>query len=71
MTSKESARSALSALPQVERLLSEPAVARWFAALSRPLVARLASETLTEMRRRLLAGEPFPGPEAVIAAVAY
>jgi len=69
MASPDSEPSPFSALPQVERLLAEPGVTRWFALLSRPLVARLASEVLEDLRSRLRAGAPFPGPESVTAAL--
>jgi L-seryl-tRNA(Ser) seleniumtransferase len=57
--------SRLSALPQVERVLSTPQVSRWFDILSRPLVARLTAETLEDVRLRVRAGEPLPGPPAI------
>ncbi len=56
----------LSRLPQVERLLQAPQLVSWSAALSRPLVARLAAEAVEEARARIRAGEAFPGIEAVV-----
>jgi L-seryl-tRNA(Ser) seleniumtransferase len=50
--------------------LNEPSIEQWFGVLSRPLVTRLASAELEGLRRRLRAGEPFPGFDAVTAAVA-
>jgi L-seryl-tRNA(Ser) seleniumtransferase len=47
----------LSRLPQIERLLSDPRLAPWCARLSRPLVARLASETVASFRQSLRAGD--------------
>ena len=51
----------LSRLPQIERLLSDPRLAPWCARLSRPLVARLASETVASFRQSLRAGDRARG----------
>jgi L-seryl-tRNA(Ser) seleniumtransferase len=48
----------LSRLPQIERLLGNPRLAPWIARLSRPLVARLASETVASFRESLRAAGP-------------
>jgi L-seryl-tRNA(Ser) seleniumtransferase len=69
MSDRSSQQSTLSALPQVERLLSNPEVSRWFGRLSRPLVARLVSETLEQVRRGVRAGLPFPGVPGVLELV--
>jgi L-seryl-tRNA(Ser) seleniumtransferase len=62
----------LSELPQIERLLSREESKRWFPLLSRPLVSRLASQTVADFRARLKAGQPvvplFKEPAASIAS---
>jgi L-seryl-tRNA(Ser) seleniumtransferase len=50
----------LSRLPQIEKLLARPEAANWFPRLSRPLVARLASETVASFREALQRAEPAP-----------
>ena len=66
---KKSSQSSLSRLPQIERLLETEELNSWFSRISRPLVARLAAETIEEARERILRGEAFPGAEAIIQAV--
>lgn len=51
----------LSRLPQIERLLARPELERWIRLLSRPLVARLAAETVAGFRQSLR-GEATPHP---------
>jgi len=51
----------LSRLPQIERLLARPELERWIRLLSRPLVARLAAETVAAFRQSLR-GEAAPRP---------
>lgn len=58
----------LSELPQIEKLLALEALARWFAALSRPLVARIASEAVGKAREALLRPEALAGEAAGGAA---
>ncbi len=61
----------LSRLPQIERLVSNPRLEPWIGRLSRPLVARLASETVASFREslrgetpaRAAAGAPAGAPE--------
>jgi L-seryl-tRNA(Ser) seleniumtransferase len=53
-------QSELSRLPQIEKLLVRDEPARWFPRLSRPLVARLASEAVASFREALQRGEPAP-----------
>lgn len=66
---KKSSQSSLSRLPQIERLLEADELKYWFPRLSRPLVARLAAETIEEARERIQAGEAFPGAGAIVRAV--
>jgi len=66
---KKSSQSSLSQLPQIERLLEADELKYWFPRLSRPLVARLAAETIEEARERIQAGEAFPGAGAIVRAV--
>ena len=58
----------LSELPQIEKLLALEELARWFAALSRPLVARIASEAVGKAREALLRPEALAGEVASSAA---
>jgi L-seryl-tRNA(Ser) seleniumtransferase len=58
----------LSKLPQIERLLANPRVEPWFQRLSRPLVSRLAAETVASFRQSLR-GEPREGPSPSAAEV--
>ncbi len=52
----------LSRLPQIERLLCNPRLEPWIGRLSRPLVARLASETVASFRESLRARRAGPPP---------
>ncbi len=61
--------NSLSQLPQIETLLQTEELEIWFSRLSRPLVARLAAETIGEVRRAMQGGEDFPGEEAILQAV--
>jgi L-seryl-tRNA(Ser) seleniumtransferase len=65
----KSSQSSLSQLPQIERLLETGELNSWFPRLSRPLVARLATETIEKARERIQQGEVFPGSEAIVQAV--
>jgi L-seryl-tRNA(Ser) seleniumtransferase len=58
----------LSRLPQIEKLLQSGELEPWFSRLSRPLVSRLAAQTIEEARERILAGGEFPGNEAILQA---
>ncbi len=40
-------------LPQVERILEDPGIAAWYPALSRPLVAHVAADTLAIIREEI------------------
>ena len=66
LKTKKSSQSSLSQLPQIERLLEADELKYWFPRLSRPLVARLAAETIEEARERIQAGEAFPGAGAIV-----
>ena len=58
-------------IPQVEKLLEDPRIARWFPVLSRPLAARVVSEALAEVRTRIReSGSPPAGTDIVAAAEA-
>ena len=66
----EMSETDLSRLPQIERLLSNPRLEPWSGRLSRPLVARLASETVASFRESLRARSgPPPGTEELEEAV--
>jgi L-seryl-tRNA(Ser) seleniumtransferase len=58
----------LSRLPQIERLLASPRLEPWIGRLSRPLVARLASEAVAAHREALRAGGAGPSEGAVMRA---
>ena len=58
----------LSKLPQIERLLANPRVEPWIPRLSRPLVSRLAAETVASFRQSLR-GESRGGPSPSAAEV--
>ncbi len=45
-------------LPQIDRLLQEPVVVAWFALLSRPIVAKIASEVVASEREHIGRGGP-------------
>ncbi len=65
----EMEQSELSRLPQIERLLANPRLEPWIGRLSRPLVARLASETVASFRESLRSGSGAPGGGEVGEAV--
>ena len=66
----EMSETDLSRLPQIERLLSNPRLEPWSGRLSRPLVSRLASETVASFRESLRARGGSPrGAEEVEEAV--
>jgi L-seryl-tRNA(Ser) seleniumtransferase len=67
---KKSGSQGLSQLPQVEKILQSEGLHPWFSRLSRPLVARLAAETIAEVRAAMQGGEQFPGREAIIEMLA-
>jgi L-seryl-tRNA(Ser) seleniumtransferase len=56
-------------IPQVEKLLEEPNIARWFPVLSRPLAARVVSEALDDVRAGIRDAGARPGAAEVLAAV--
>ena len=56
-------KEGLSSIPQVEKLLQQPQVASWNPKLSRPLVARIVSEVLAELRSNLRDTVAVPSPE--------
>jgi L-seryl-tRNA(Ser) seleniumtransferase len=60
--------NSLSKLPQIETLLQTEELEAWFSRLSRPLVARLAAETIREVRTAIQGGGEFPGEEAILRA---
>jgi L-seryl-tRNA(Ser) seleniumtransferase len=66
---KKSGSKSLSKLPQIEKLLQSQELEAWFPRLSRPLVARLAAETIEELRSKIKGGEDFPGEAAILRAV--
>jgi L-seryl-tRNA(Ser) seleniumtransferase len=59
-------------IPQVERVLEDPRIARWFPVLSRPLAARTVSSALEAVRSRVReSGEkPADVMDGVVAACA-
>ncbi len=57
------------AIPQVEKILEDPNVARWFPVLSRPLTARVVSEALDGVRAGIRDAGTRPDAGAVLAAV--
>jgi len=67
---EKSAPNPLSRLPQIETLLQSEQLEAWFPRLSRPLVARLAAETIGQVRTQIQGGGEFPGEEAILEAVA-
>ena len=56
-------------LPQIEQLLQEPTVTEWFSTLSRPLVAKIASEVVADERRRIRDGKSAPQYGDIVSAV--
>jgi L-seryl-tRNA(Ser) seleniumtransferase len=56
-------------IPQVEKLLEDPKVSRWFPVLSRPLAARVVSETLDAVRTGIRDSGERPDAAEVLAAV--
>jgi L-seryl-tRNA(Ser) seleniumtransferase len=66
---KKSGPSSLALLPQIETLLQNEELEIWFSRLSRPLVARLASETIAEARTAIQEGGEFPGEAAIVRSV--
>ncbi len=59
----------LRGIPQVERVLEDPRVARWFPVLSRPLTARLVAGALESVRTRIRETGAKPDPDGVLDAV--
>jgi L-seryl-tRNA(Ser) seleniumtransferase len=66
---KKSDSNSLARLPQIETLLQSEALQAWFSRLTRPLVARLAAETIGEVRAAMQGGGDFPGRESILEAV--
>jgi len=66
---KEAGPHPLSQLPQIEKLLQNRELEAWFSRLSRPLVARLAAQTIAELRAALQEGGEFPGEAAILEAL--
>jgi L-seryl-tRNA(Ser) seleniumtransferase len=64
-------QNSLSKLPQIETLLQNEELQLWASRLSRPLVARLASQAIGEVRNAMQGGEAFPGEEAILGAVVH
>ncbi len=64
----DSGQGSLSQLPQIEKLLQTEQLRSWFSRLSRALVARLAACAVEEAKEKILAGEAFPGNEAILQA---
>jgi L-seryl-tRNA(Ser) seleniumtransferase len=60
----------LSRLPQIEKLLQVEELKYWFPRLSRPLVTRLAADTIDAIREEVRGGSAVPGIEAIVRAVA-
>ena len=56
-------------IPQVEKLLEDPSIARWFPALSRPLTARIVAEALAGVRAGIRESGTRPSESAIAAAV--
>jgi len=56
-------------IPQVEKLLEDPRLARWCATLSRPLAARIVSEALTAVRAGIRDSGTRPDEAGIVAAV--
>jgi L-seryl-tRNA(Ser) seleniumtransferase len=56
-------------IPQVEKLLEDPNVSRWFPVLSRPLAARAVSEALDAVRAGIRDSGIRPEEAEVLAAV--
>jgi L-seryl-tRNA(Ser) seleniumtransferase len=56
-------------IPQVEKLLEDPKVSRWFPVLSRPLAARVVSEALDAVRTGIRDSGTRPPEAEVLAAV--
>jgi L-seryl-tRNA(Ser) seleniumtransferase len=67
---KKTGTNSLRQLPQIETLLQTEELEAWFSRLSRPLVARLAAETIAEVRTAMQGGGEFPGEGAILQAVA-
>ena len=59
----------LSDLPQIEKLLEEPALKRYFHLLSRPLVAGIASKKVNDIRGRVKNGETLPGKQGILKEI--
>ncbi|MBN2551329.1 MAG: L-seryl-tRNA(Sec) selenium transferase [Spirochaetales bacterium] len=62
--------ASLSRLPQIEKLLQTEELQLWFPRLSRPLVTRLASETIDAIREEVRGGGAVPPIQTIIGAVA-
>ncbi len=56
-------------IPQVERILEDPRIARWHPALSRPLVARIVSRELDAIRAGIGGGGRLPGEPELFSAL--
>jgi L-seryl-tRNA(Ser) seleniumtransferase len=61
--------NSLAQLPQIETLLQSEALGAWFSRLGRPLVSRLAAETIGEVRAAMQGGAEYPGEERVLQEV--
>jgi L-seryl-tRNA(Ser) seleniumtransferase len=55
-------------IPQVEKLLEDPRIARWFPALSRPLAARVVAGALAGVRAGIRESGTRPAEGEVVAA---
>ncbi|MGC8828091.1 MAG: L-seryl-tRNA(Sec) selenium transferase, partial [Anaerolineae bacterium] len=61
----------LRRLPSVDRLLQEPGISGLIQASGRELVVDIVREVLESARHAILAGEPCPSTEALIAAITH
>jgi L-seryl-tRNA(Ser) seleniumtransferase len=55
-------------IPQVEKLLEDPRIARWFPVLSRPLAARLVADALGAVRAGIRESGTRPADDGIVAA---
>lgn len=61
----------LRRLPSVDRLLQEPGISELIQASGRELVVDIVREVLEATRHAILAGEPCPSTEALVAAITH
>ena len=57
-------------IPQVEKLLEASCIRAWFPALSRPLVARIVSDVLAQVREGIRKGEAAPDQKGILDRIA-